>query len=780
VSLRIILKATDASKVNNDPFLRLLGSNRQWRDMSLDSKQIGEMMKRAISILLSGFALTAGIGRAYMLERQMARNANKPDSTQKTIMNIWQCPCLKAFNALGLGRAVSFISLAVCLSMSVSAETFYVTESLDTTNVTSLRGAIIAANSNGGANLIVLTNGLYELTIPGPDESASLTGDLNVTSGNLTIVASSSSAVIDATGLGDRVVTVSSNAQLTLSGLVITGGSAPGGMYGVFANEDGESAGAIYNEGSLFMENCVVTNNLSGAGNLPLGNVGPTAGGDGGSIYNSGVFIMLNCTVGRNASGSPGGNGGGIFNLGVCELDNCLICSNSSGSGADGEGFGSSGGSGGGIFNSGEMTLNNCTVIGNNTGDGADAGPVTGTIMGVPPGPSGGAGGDGGGIYNIGVLSLYDCTVAGNMAGHGGSGYPGGGGGAGGTGGSGGGICSVGTLTLNSCTVGDNGCGNGGNGGAGVAFLSYAGNGGAGGNGGNGGGIFGAGATALITSTIAGNSGGWGGVGGDGEAGILGVYDVETNGTVVFVILSGNDGIGGNGGIGGAGGIFASSSENSTATIQNVIVALDAEAFGGAGGLTENTNGSIVLGTAATSGSPDLAGQFVSNGHNLIGQTDGSNGITNGANNDLAGLDPMILPLSNNGGSTPTFALLPGSPAIDAGDDSLLGPPANLTEDQRGQARKSGARVDIGAFEYNGILNGMVLSPLLRDSEASSGGLQFWFNGASGLSFSIWASTNLSTWTEIGPASEVSHGWFVYQDSDATNYNHRFYQVRYP
>jgi hypothetical protein len=58
------------------------------------------------------------------------------------------------------------------------------------------------------------------------------------------------------------------------------------------------------------------------------------------------------------------------------------------------------------------------------------------------------------------------------------------------------------------------------------------------------------------------------------------------------------------------------------------------------------------------------------------------------------------------GGPTSTHALLPASPAIDAGDDSVLGNPYNLATDQRGPgfARKSGAHVDIGAFEVQQVV----------------------------------------------------------------------------
>jgi hypothetical protein len=70
-------------------------------------------------------------------------------------------------------------------------------------------------------------------------------------------------------------------------------------------------------------------------------------------------------------------------------------------------------------------------------------------------------------------------------------------------------------------------------------------------------------------------------------------------------------------------------------------------------------------------------------------------GAYTGSSN-LIGGDPKLGPLQNNGGPTQTHALLPGSPAIDAGDNT--GAPAY---DQRGPGfpRIVNGTIDIGAFE---------------------------------------------------------------------------------
>ena len=87
----------------------------------------------------------------------------------------------------------------------------------------------------------------------------------------------------------------------------------------------------------------------------------------------------------------------------------------------------------------------------------------------------------------------------------------------------------------------------------------------------------------------------------------------------------------------------------------------------------------------------------------------------NGTNShNVFGVDPNLGPLADNGGPTETHSLLPGSPAINAGDPFLPDPPAT---DQRGPGfvRIYGNRVDLGSFERQAADNGIevpALSPV--------------------------------------------------------------------
>jgi predicted outer membrane repeat protein len=77
--------------------------------------------------------------------------------------------------------------------------------------------------------------------------------------------------------------------------------------------------------------------------------------------------------------------------------------------------------------------------------------------------------------------------------------------------------------------------------------------------------------------------------------------------------------------------------------------------------------------------------------HNLIESNAAS---PNNCGTPISTADPILGALANNGGFTQTFALLPGSPAINAGTDT--GCPAT---DQRGVIRPQGSHCDIGAYE---------------------------------------------------------------------------------
>ncbi|AFZ24155.1 filamentous hemagglutinin family N-terminal domain protein [Cylindrospermum stagnale PCC 7417] len=101
--------------------------------------------------------------------------------------------------------------------------------------------------------------------------------------------------------------------------------------------------------------------------------------------------------------------------------------------------------------------------------------------------------------------------------------------------------------------------------------------------------------------------------------------------------------------------------------------------------------------------SPDIFGLLdAASSYNLIGDGTGVTGINNGVDGNQVGtaavpIDPKLSVLGDYGGSTQTFALLPGSLAIDAGT-----PDRNITTDQRGISRPQGTTPDIGAFELVG------------------------------------------------------------------------------
>lgn len=606
-------------------------------------------------------------------------------------------------------------------SLHCSARIIIVTDTNDTTKVTSLRGAILEANRHRGQNTIILGRDpnprhhsgvwVYRLTIPGADETAGLKGDLNITRGELTIMGASSNVTIDATGLGDRVFDVSVGARVTLENLIITGGKPPANtkLFG-----SGEYGGAILNSGTLFLENCIISNNFAGDGKQNLeGNSPGPEGGEGGAIFNFGILWVSNCAIVGNASGAGfnagfGGDGGGIRNYGYCLLNNSIISGNEAGSGGNPAGneagLGGPGGNGGGIFNSGTMILEQCIVAANNAGQGA-----SGAVSPLGFGGWGGNGGNGGGIYNVGNLEIDFSTIYGNNTGGGGNGASASYAGNPGYGGNGGGIFNAGNLNLNTSTISSNSCANGGNGGDSLLFGSGP----SGAAGGSGGGIYNSetnefwmlstGTVELASSTITLNMCGAGGNAGNGFYLLL--VDQTTSPP--------------SGGSGGSGGGIMNGAAPDSILLLNSLIAQNLVNAGGAGG-TNISGGFIIIGqpppppqigNPGTNGTGfDLAGNFTSQGFNLISTGDGSTGFVVGIHADQVGSDanpiePLLGPLQFNGGPTPTHALLWGSPAIDQGNSF------GVHTDQRGSHRPfiyssitkppGGDGSDIGAFELN-------------------------------------------------------------------------------
>ena len=154
------------------------------------------------------------------------------------------------------------------------------------------------------------------------------------------------------------------------------------------------------------------------------------------------------------------------------------------------------------------------------------------------------------------------------------------------------------------------------------------------------------------------------------------------------------------------GGVFneANFGFSTTTTLSNCTISGNSAVTGGgianagSGGVV-NVGNTIVAGNTASTSGPDAQGAIVSLGHNLIGKTDGSTGWVSSDRTGTGAhpLDPLLAPLGYYGGPTQTMALLPGSPAIDAGGNALI--PAGVTTDQRGFSRVVNGTVDIGAFE---------------------------------------------------------------------------------
>ncbi|MDX6650466.1 MAG: hypothetical protein QOJ97_2417 [Solirubrobacteraceae bacterium] len=146
------------------------------------------------------------------------------------------------------------------------------------------------------------------------------------------------------------------------------------------------------------------------------------------------------------------------------------------------------------------------------------------------------------------------------------------------------------------------------------------------------------------------------------------------------------------------GGLAAGAGAGESVSVRFATVAGNSSDSTGAANLRLSGNStltaSIVAGGDAAAG-PNCAGAggFASGGSNL---EDAATCGLAGAG-DLTGMDPQLGPLADNGGPTPTRALAPTSPAVDAVQGAAA--TACPGSDQRGTRRPQLARCDIGSFE---------------------------------------------------------------------------------
>ena len=248
----------------------------------------------------------------------------------------------------------------------------------------------------------------------------------------------------------------------------------------------------------------------------------------------------------------------------------------------------------------------------------------------------------------------------------------------------------------------------------------------------SGGGVWNWGAMSIISSTIDHNTAGSG-------AGMR-----HNKGNITLI----NDTLSFNAATGNGGGLYADSGASSLLTN----VTIDSNHTHGApdtgGNLFLDDTSLALKNTIVSNSGPEgncgfnPPGFVNSGGYNL------DSGTTCGlaATGDITNTNPLLGPLQDNGGTTPTQALLSGSPAIDHGTNN--GCPST---DQRGLARPQGLNCDIGAYESSDA------TPLYTLTLANAG------NGSGSVTkapnFTTYLSGTMVTLTALPHTGSNFAGW---------------------
>ncbi|MGC9516206.1 MAG: hypothetical protein ACP5C3_00745, partial [Methanomicrobiales archaeon] len=151
--------------------------------------------------------------------------------------------------------------------------------------------------------------------------------------------------IIDATGLGSRVITINLY-TVNIKNLTIQNG---------LVTDTTVSGGGIYNyQGLLTVTDCIIQNNNATA-------TGTSAIAFGGGIYNDqGLLNIINSTIQNNNAtanetyGIAEAHGGGIYNDGTLTITNSTIQNNTATATGN-----NTNARGGGIYNYGPLTITN-------------------------------------------------------------------------------------------------------------------------------------------------------------------------------------------------------------------------------------------------------------------------------------------------------------------------------------------------------------------------------------------------------------------------------------
>lgn len=520
------------------------------------------------------------------------------------------------------------------------------------TGACTLRAAIMETNASPGSDTIILPSGVYTLTILGRGENFATLGDLDIRDA-LVITGDGPDLTIVNANFIDRVFEISSTVPVSMIGITIRNGDLSG--------SSGDGGGIQLNgDATLLLDNTTVISNTSRYG---------------GGINANGIGISTTLTVTNSSivSNTATGNGGGIFSyFTFVTISNSSIRGNAAQVG------------GGISIELRSFDISGTTISGNRADYFISGSPYAGGMYVSSYGQvrdsqiiSNTAQGSAGGIYSTGYIALINTTISGNSATPDEPIFPAGGGlyllGGGsidsslitnntakGYGGglythSGGSVCAVAAnLTITNTTISSN-----------TAGL-------------DGGGISDSNCTSIINSTVSGNTAGAYGGGiwhGFSEFQVLYLNNVTITGNTAD---SDNDDTGDGGGI---------RNYNSTVNLRNTII----------GGNADNS---------PTTRNSDCSGTIISYGYNLIQDITGCFvGLDTTGN--LTGVAPGLGPLQDNGGSTPTHALLPDSPAIDAANPAgCTDGVTTLTTDQRDYSRmvdgdgNGSAICDMGSYEF--------------------------------------------------------------------------------